>query len=148
MIHGDVDELGDVLSRRGLADEQPDLLKGVGNPREEDQQRDEHGADGVQVPHEAISDDGHDQAKDIDGDVVSVIDEEDVDRWVLAVDEAVAHQASLGKDLTSSQPPSSARADLYSLTGDTDKHQRDDLQLARFMCTPTERATRLDLASV
>lgn len=69
-----VHQLGDELPGRGLADEKPHLLEGVGHPREEDEHGDADGADRVEIPHEAVTDDGHDQAEDVDDDVVAVVD--------------------------------------------------------------------------
>jgi hypothetical protein len=98
MRHGHIYQLGEKLSRRRLSHQQPHLLESVRDPREEDEQGDEDCSDGIEVPDEAIADDGHDQAEDVDGDVVAVVDEEDVDRGVFAVKEAVRHQAALGQD--------------------------------------------------
>jgi hypothetical protein len=72
--HGHVDQLGDEIPWRGLADQQPDLLEGVGYPREQDEQRDANGADRVQVPDKAVSDDRHYQAKTIYYNIIAVVD--------------------------------------------------------------------------
>lgn len=118
--HGHVDELGEELARGRLAHQQPDLLKGVGDPRDEDEQADADGADGVEVPHEAGAHHRHDQTKDVDDNVVAMVDlevvrrmskgvrvglsgqsathEEDMNRRILAIGETIKHQASLGKD--------------------------------------------------
>lgn len=77
--HRHVNQLGDELSRRGFADQEPHLLESVGDPGEEDQQRDEYRSDRIEIPDEAVADDGHDQAEDVDDDVVAVVDEEDMD---------------------------------------------------------------------
>lgn len=74
MGHGHVNQLRDKVSRRRLADEQPHLLKGVGHPGEEDEQRNADGANGIQVPHEAVSHDRHDQTEAIDHNVIAVVD--------------------------------------------------------------------------
>jgi hypothetical protein len=92
MSDGHVHKLGDKFLRGSLADQEPDLLEGVGDPREQDQQRNADGTDGVKVPHEAVTNDGHDQAENVHDDIVAVVDEEDVDGRVLPQKEAVDHQ--------------------------------------------------------
>lgn len=95
---GHVHQLGDELLGRRLADQQPHLLKGVGDPREEDEQRNADGTDGVEVPDEAVADNGHDQTKDVDDNVVAVVDKEDVNRGIATQEEAVDHEGTLGAD--------------------------------------------------
>ena len=98
MCHAHVDELGNEFLGRRLADQKPDLLKGVGGPREQDQESNEDGTDGVQVPDELVAHDGHDQTKDVDDDVVAMVDEKDVDCREPAVKQAVDHQGALEED--------------------------------------------------
>lgn len=126
MGHGHVDDLVDELTRGRLADEQPDLVKGLRDPGEEDEHTDAHGTDGVEVPDQALADNGHGQTEDIDDEVVAVVDEEDVGGGVAAVDVAVAEQAELGAD------------------GKSDAHQRHNLQVAVGALALAQRARRLD----
>lgn len=98
MSYGHVNELGDELLGSSLADQEPYLLEGVGYPREQDQQRNADGTDGIKIPHESVTDDGHDQAENVDDNVVAMVDEKDVDRGVLSQEEAVDHQRRLGEN--------------------------------------------------
>lgn len=72
--------------------------KAFDTPTEQDQEGEEYLSDGVKIPDEAIADDGHDQAEDVDDNVVPVVNEEDMDRGMLPVEEAVDHQDALGQD--------------------------------------------------
>jgi len=96
--HGKVHDLRDKVSRRRLAHQEPHLLKRVGSPREEDDEGNDNGANWVQVPDEPVTDNRHDETKNIDDNVVAVVDEEDVDRWEASVEKAVDHERSLGKN--------------------------------------------------
>src|SRR5687768_15624521 len=71
--HGHVDQLRHEFPGGGLADEEPHLLKGIGHPGEEDEKGDADGADGIEIPNETIAHDGHDQAEDVDGDIVAMV---------------------------------------------------------------------------
>lgn len=74
MCHGHIDEFRDELVGCRFSDEQPNLLKRIAHPREQDEESNADGSDGIQVPHETISHDGHDQAEDVDHDVVAMVD--------------------------------------------------------------------------
>lgn len=50
-----------------------------------------------------VANDGHDKAKNIDNNVVAVIDEEDMDRWEASVKEAVHHHGAFHKNYTHPQ---------------------------------------------
>lgn len=117
MGHCHVDQLGDEIPWCRLANQKPDLIESIRNPRKQNEQCDANGADGIQIPHESVSDNRHDQAKAVDNNVIAVIDllrislfsrthphkwegwayEEDMHRGVLSVCEAVHHQGALGK---------------------------------------------------
>lgn len=92
MGHDEVNELRDVLVWCGLADEEPDVLEGVGGPGAEDQETDEDGSDGVKVPYNTATDDGHGQTESVHDDVVTVVDEEDVHGRVPTEEETVDAQ--------------------------------------------------------
>lgn len=79
MSDGHVHELGDEFFGSSLADQEPHLLEGVGHPREQDQQCNTDGTNGIKIPHKPVTDDGHDQAENVDDDIVTMVDEEDVD---------------------------------------------------------------------
>lgn len=134
--HGHVDELGDELPGSRLAHQEPDLLERVGRPREQNEQRNAHGTDRVEVPDESVADDGHDQTEQVDHDVVAVVDEEDVDRRESSVEEAVEHQGALCENCSHATKSQHTKYDtlpeglkIYGcfLTGNTDKRQRNDL---------------------
>ena len=68
------------------------MLEGVGGPGAEDQETDEDGSNGVEVPYDTASDDGHGQTKSVDDDVVAVVNEEDVHCRVPTEEETVDAQ--------------------------------------------------------
>lgn len=74
VCHCHVDQLGQKVSWRRLADQEPYLLKGIGHPREQDEQSDADGANRVEVPHESVANNRHYQTEAIDGNVVAVVD--------------------------------------------------------------------------
>jgi hypothetical protein len=84
-----VDELGDVFLWRRLADQEPHIFEGVRSPRYQDQETDENGTDGVDVPDDTSADNGHDKTENIDGNVIAVVDKEDMHGWISPVDEAI-----------------------------------------------------------
>lgn len=65
------------------------MLEGVGSPGAQDQDTDEDGTQGVKVPYHTASNNGHGQTEGVDNDVVAVVHEEDVHRWVAAEEETV-----------------------------------------------------------
>lgn len=74
MRHGNIHQLRHKIPRRRLANEKPDLLKGVGDPGDEDDEGDADCADGVEVPGEAPGCYGHYETEEVYGDVVAMID--------------------------------------------------------------------------
>lgn len=71
--HAHVDELGNELPWRGLAHKEPDILECIGHPREQNEECDDDCADGVQIPDELVTHNGHDKTEEVDGNVVPVI---------------------------------------------------------------------------
>jgi hypothetical protein len=65
------------------------MFEGVGAPGNQDQKTNQNGSDGISVPFDAISQNRHHQTERIDGDVVSVVNEEHMDCRVSAVQETV-----------------------------------------------------------
>lgn len=145
MCHAHVDELGNELLGRRLSDQKPHLLKGVGGPGEQDEKGNEDGTDGVQIPHKFVANDGHDQAEDVDDDVVSVINKKDADRWEPAVKEAIHHQAALEEDCNPVSPARKTAGGNQGLTSNAHKHQRDDLEFLRVSWPAAQVPARLNL---
>lgn len=73
MIHCDVNELRDILWRRTLANEQPNLLESIGHPGGGDAEGDANSADRIQVPSIIRTDHRHDQPKRVDKNAVAVV---------------------------------------------------------------------------
>ena len=84
-----VDQLADVVLGCGLANKQPDVIKGIGSPGNQDQKTDENSTDRVDIPDDAATDDRHGKTEGIDDNVIAMVDEEDVDSGVTPIDEAV-----------------------------------------------------------
>jgi hypothetical protein len=93
-----IDELRDELLGRRLADQEPNMIKCVGCPGEQDQETDEDSSDGIGVPCNSATDDRHGQTECVDYNVISMVDEEDVDRRIPAEYEAVNAEGALGED--------------------------------------------------
>lgn len=74
MCHAHVDELGYELPWSRFADEQPHLLKSVGNPGKENQKRNADGTNRVEVPDKSVTDYGHDQTEYVDNNIIAVVD--------------------------------------------------------------------------
>lgn len=68
-----INKFADELFGGGFAHQEPHLLKGVGHPREQDEQRDADGTYRIQVPHKSLTDNGHNQTENIHDDVVAVV---------------------------------------------------------------------------
>lgn len=145
VCHAHVDELGNELLGRRLSHQKPHLLKGVGGPREQDEESNENGTNGVQIPDEFIADDSHDQAEDVDDDIVAVVHEKDVDRRKPAVKEAIHHQGALEEDWGPVSPARKTAGGNQGLTSNAHKHQRDDLELLRVSGPAAQVSTRLNL---
>jgi len=92
---GDVDEAGNVSPRRAFASEQPNLLKRVGRPREQDEQGDADCSNWIQVPDEMVAHNGHDEPEDVDDNVVAMVHKEDFHGWESPVKVAIDHQGGL-----------------------------------------------------
>ena len=98
MVEDQVHQLGEVFLGRRFAHEKPDVLEGVCGPREQNQDANQDGTNGVKVPHDAASNNRHSQTKRIDDNVIAVVNEEHVNRGVTAEDEAVYAKRTLGKN--------------------------------------------------
>jgi hypothetical protein len=98
VVQDQVHQLGEVLLRRRLAHEKPDVLEGVCSPRNQNQDTNQNGTNGVKVPHDTASNNRHSQTKRIDDNVIAVVDEEHVNRRITAKDEAVYAQRTLGEN--------------------------------------------------
>jgi hypothetical protein len=98
MRHDQVDQFRDEVLRSRLANEKPDVIVGVRRPRNEDQETDQNGTDGVDIPDDTATDDGHGETESIDDDVVAVVDEKDVHGGVASVDEAVDTERAFAED--------------------------------------------------
>jgi hypothetical protein len=129
VVHRHVHQLGHKVPRRCLANQQPHLLEGVCDPREQNEQGDQDGTDRIQIPDESLTNDGHDETKGVDGNIVAVVDVENVHRGVLPVHQAVEHQRSLGAD------------------GDRDEDDGNDVQRLVRLFTLGQTTPRLDLCS-
>ena len=99
MCHNKVDELRNELLGCRLPDEKPDMLEGIGGPGDQDQQSDENGADRVGIPFHSGAKQGHHQTETVNNDVISVINEEHVDRRIAAEEETVGAEGAFGEDL-------------------------------------------------
>ena len=95
--NNEVDQLADEVLGRRLADKQPDVVESVRSPREEDQDTDKDGTDGIDIPDDTATDNGHGETEGVDNDVVAVIDEEDMNGRIASVDEAVDAEGSLAE---------------------------------------------------
>lgn len=73
MSHGNIHQFVDEVSRSGFANQKPDLLEGIGGPGEENDESDTDGTDGIEIPNEPIASNGHDETKEIDGNIVSMV---------------------------------------------------------------------------
>jgi len=71
-----VGEFGEKFLWCRLANEKPDMVERVRRPRYENQETDEDGTDGIDIPDDAATDDGHGQTKGVDDDVIAVVNEE------------------------------------------------------------------------
>lgn len=71
---------------RAFPDQKPHVLKSRASPTEENENCDANGTCRIQEPHllETSSDDGHNETKCIDYNVISVIEHEDVRSWIAA----------------------------------------------------------------
>jgi hypothetical protein len=78
MCHDQVCKLGQELLRCRLADKEPNVIESIGGPRHKDQDTNENGTNGIDVPDNTTSNNGHGKTKRVDDNVVTVIDEEDV----------------------------------------------------------------------
>lgn len=85
----DVDAFVEEFTRSRLPDEEPDIVKCGGGPREENEESDAGGSDRVEIPDESISDNGHDETENVHGQIVSMVDEEDMCCWVSSQGETV-----------------------------------------------------------
>ena len=161
MRHGNIHELRHKLPWRRLAHEQPDLFKGVGGPRKENEQGDKDGTNGIQVPDETVAGDGHDETKDVDDNVVAMVNlealvretadfeisrstmetyEEDVDRGISPEEETVDHQRSLIKDYRPSEHDlGGGQSPECALTRDADENDGNDLERLRPMISRSKR---------
>lgn len=83
--HAHVDELGHKLLRSRLAHKQPYLFERIGNPREEDQERDANSTDRIQVPNKSVTNNGHDQTEYVDNDIIAVVDLSQVSNNILII---------------------------------------------------------------
>jgi hypothetical protein len=110
MSDGDIDQFIQEVLWSTFPDQEPHVLERRGSPREEDDASDAEGSYRVKEPNflELRSDDGHDQAEDVDEDVISVVElelksaslmlawstqviayHEDTSCWVAANEEAI-----------------------------------------------------------
>lgn len=94
-----ISELIEELLRRRLSNKEEDVLKRGGRPRKEDEESNEDGTDRVEIPNgELAREDCHEQTKDVDGNIVAVIDVEDVRSGVAAEGEAVEEENEFTAD--------------------------------------------------
>jgi len=89
MSHGNVHQFVDEVARSGFANQKPDLLERIGGPGEENDESDADGTDGIEIPNEPIASNGHDETKEINGNIVSMVD--------LRCPLSILHQAQTGK---------------------------------------------------
>ena len=129
MVEDQVHQLREVLLRRRLAHEEPDVLEGVGSPGEQDQDTNQDGTNWIKVPHDAASNNRHGQTKRIDDNVIAMVDEEDVDSGVTPIDEAVDAQGAFAED------------------GCRNEGDGDDVELLRFRGTASQGTPRFDLVT-
>ena len=88
----EIDQLADVVLWCRFSNEQPNVVEGVGSPGNENQETDENGTDRIDIPDDTASDDGHGKTESVDDNVVTMVDEEDMNRRVAAEDEAIGTQ--------------------------------------------------------
>jgi hypothetical protein len=87
--HDKIDQFGDELLRRRLANQKPDMVKCVRGPRDQDQDTNEDSTNGIRIPSYTGTNNRHGQAKSIDNNVIAMVDEEYMHRRIAAEDEAV-----------------------------------------------------------
>lgn len=73
------------------------MIESVCGPREEDQHANEDGTNGIDIPDDTATDNGHGETKGVDDDIVAVIDEEDMDSRIASEDEAIDAQGTLAE---------------------------------------------------
>jgi hypothetical protein len=127
MRHDQVDQLANEVLRCRLANEKPDVIKGVRGPRNEDQETDQNGTDGVDKPSNTATDDGHGETESIDDDVVPMVDEEDVNGGVSPEEKAVYAERAFAENCCG------------------DEGNWDDVQFFRFFGPAGKRSTRFYL---
>lgn len=100
VVMGDdeVDQLADEVLGCRLANKQPDVVKGIGRPRDKDQETNENGTDGIDIPDDAAADNRHGKTECIDDNVVAVINEEDMHCGVPAEDETIDTERTFAED--------------------------------------------------
>lgn len=98
-----VDELADKILGRRLSDKQPDVVESVCGPREQDQETNKNGTDRVDIPDDAATDNRHGQTEGVDDDVVTVVDEEDMDSRVATIDETVDAEGAFAENSSSNK---------------------------------------------
>lgn len=73
-----VGQLGEEFLGCRLANEKPNVIERVGGPRDKDQESDQDGTDGVDVPDDTASHDRHGKTESVDNDIVAVVNEKDM----------------------------------------------------------------------
>lgn len=122
-----VDELADKILGRRLSDKQPDVVESVCGPREEDQETNKNGTNRVDIPDNAAADNGHGETEGVDDDVVTMVDEEDMDGRVATIDETVDAEGAFAEN------------------GSSNKGNGNDVELLRVGFTTTQSSAGFDL---
>lgn len=121
MCDDQVYQLRDEVLRRRLTNKQPHMVESVGGPGEENQETYQNGTDWVNVPSDPAADNGHGETECVDNDVIAMINEEDMDCGVSAVNVAKDAERTLAKDCRCPVRPrlSDVKSRSYLLANDT-----------------------------
>ena len=92
MCNHQIRKLGQELFGCRLANKKPNMVEGVRSPRDKNQETNEDSTNRIDIPDNSASNNGHGQTEGVDDNVVTMVDEEDMNRRVAAEDEAIGTQ--------------------------------------------------------